>query len=159
MRDLAKANPGRITQEGSSDIYADYVQQKVAPDPPKHQEAPSPPLPRPKPAPEEVYDFVSIKPEYPGGEAALLAYVGQNINYPPTAREALIEGTVVIRFVVDREGRVRDVEILKDIGGGCGSEALRVVSSLGQWKPGEQNGKPVSVRYVLPIRFKLKEQQ
>ncbi|MFN4079750.1 MAG: energy transducer TonB [Saprospiraceae bacterium] len=159
MKDLAKANPGRITQQGSDDIYADYAQQKVVPDQPKQQEAPPPPPPKPKPAPEEIYDYVSKKPEYPGGEEALLAYVGQNINYPSIAREARIEGMVVIRFVVDREGGVRDVEILKDIGGGCGSEAVRVVKTLGRWTPGEQNGKPVSVRYVLPIRFKLKEAQ
>lgn len=157
MKELAKANPGRITQEGSDDIYADYVQQKVAaPEPPKQQEAPPQ---KPKPAPEEVFDFVSIKPEYPGGYVALMTYMGQNINYPPMALDARLEGTVVIRFVVDRDGRVRDAEILKDIGGGCGAEALRVVNTLQRWSPGEQNGRLVNVRYVLPIRFKLKDDQ
>lgn len=158
MKELAKANPGRITQEGSADIYADYAQQKVAvPEPPKQQETPPPP--KPKPEPEAVYDIVMKKPEYPGGDVALMSFMRQNIKYPPIAIDANIEGTVVIRFVVDREGLVRDAEILKDIGGGCGAEALRVVRTLDRWSPGEHNGRLVNVRYVLPVRFKLEGKQ
>lgn len=150
VEELAKANPGRITQEGSGDIYADYVQQKVAP--------PEPPKPPDPPAPkrEEIFDFVSKKPQYPGGEEALMAYLAENLKYPPLALENNIQGTVAIRFVVDTQGRIKSAEVLKDIGGGCGAEALRVVNSMPRWIPGEQNGIPVNVRFVLPVRFRLK---
>lgn len=150
VEELAKANPGRITQEGSQDIHADYVQPKVAPPEPSKP----PELPKPKPK-EVVFDFVSQKPEFPGGEEALMAFLATNLKYPPLALENNIQGTVAIRFVVDTQGRISSAEILKDIGGGCGAEALRVVNSMPRWTPGEQNGVKVHVRYVLPIRFRL----
>lgn len=151
VEELAKANPGRITQEGSQDIYSDYIQPKVAPpEPPKPAE---PPKPKPK---EVVFDFVSQKPEFPGGEEALMAYLTDNLKYPRVALENNIQGTVAIRFVVDTQGRISSAEILKDIGGGCGAEALRVVKSMPHWTPGEQNGVKVHVRYVLPVRFRLR---
>ncbi|MBX2892204.1 MAG: TonB family protein [Saprospiraceae bacterium] len=166
VKELTQANPGRVTQEGSGDLYADYVQQKVVLDQPKTQETapPAPPTPpaRPKPAPppapKEVYDFVSKKPEFPGGELALMNYISTSIRYPSLARDANIEGTVVVRFIIDFEGKVQSIEILKDIGGGCGAEAVRVVGNMPQWIPGEQNGRPVNVRFVLPVRFKLQKE-
>ncbi|MCB0533188.1 MAG: energy transducer TonB [Lewinellaceae bacterium] len=71
------------------------------------------------------------------------------------ARENNIQGVVALTFVVDKDGRVREVNVLKDIGGSCGKEALRVVETMPRWLPGEANGHPVKVRFTLPVRFRL----
>lgn len=151
IEDLSKANPARVTQEGSGDLYVDYTPKVALPEPPP---PPEPPKPAPK-REEPVYDFVSKRPEFPGGEEALMAYLSENLKYPRLALENNIQGIVVIRFVVDTEGRISNVEILKDIGGGCGAEAMRVVKSMPAWTPGEHNGVKVNVRFVLPVRFQL----
>ncbi|MCS7037446.1 MAG: TonB family protein [Saprospiraceae bacterium] len=151
VEDLSKANPSRVTQEGSSDLYVDYSPKVALPEPPP---PPEPPKPAPK-REEPVYDFVSKRPEYPGGEEALMAYLKENLKYPRIALENNIQGIVVVRFVVDTEGRISNVEVLKDIGGGCGAEAARVVKSMPTWTPGEHNGVKVNVRFVLPVRFQL----
>ncbi len=153
VEDLKKANPSRVTQEGSTDLYTDYTPKVALPEPPKPPEPPPPPPPKPREEP--VYDFVSKKPEFPGGEDALMKYLVENLRYPRIALENNIQGIVVVRFVVDIEGRISSVEILKDIGGGCGAEAARVVSSMPNWVPGEHNGVRVNVRFVLPVRFQL----
>lgn len=85
----------------------------------------------------------------------MLEHVYKNIRYPKIAREAGVEGMVVIRFIVDKNGKVKKPEIVRNIGAGCGEEALKVVSSLGDWNPGKQRGKKVSVYYNLPVKFKL----
>ncbi len=154
IEELSKANPSRVTQEGSGDLYADYAPKVALPEPPKPPEQPNKPDP-PKPREEPVYDFVSKKPEFPGGEEALMVYLAENLKYPRVALENNIQGIVVVRFVVDTEGRISSVEILKDIGGGCGAEAARVISSMPRWTPGEHNGVKVNVRFVLPVRFQL----
>lgn len=102
-----------------------------------------------------VHDFVEKPPSFPGGEAALMKYLGENLKYPALARENAIQGRVILSFVVRKDGQVTDVRVLKDIGAGCGKEALRVVSAMPKWTPGQQGGKPVSVKYTLPISFKL----
>ncbi len=106
---------------------------------------------------DRVYEMFDIHkpPGFPGGDAELLKYLAENIKYPPLARENNIQGVVALAFVVDKDGRVREVNILKDIGGGCGKEALRVVASMPKWLPGEANGHPVKVRFTLPMRFRL----
>ncbi len=152
VEDLSKANPARMTQEGSGDLYVDYAPKVTPPEPPP---PPEPPKPAPPKREEPIYDFVSKRPEYPGGEEALMAYLAENIKYPRLALENNIQGIVVVRFVVDTEGRISNVEILKDIGGGCGAEAVRVVKAMPNWTPGEHNGVKVSVRFVLPVRFQL----
>ncbi|MBX2893021.1 MAG: TonB family protein [Saprospiraceae bacterium] len=103
------------------------------------------------------YNMVTVQkpPTFPGGEQDLLRYLAENIKYPALAREAGIEGTVALSFVVNKDGSVTDVSILKDIGGGCGKEAVRVVKSMPRWAPGEANGHPVKVRFTLPVRFRL----
>ncbi|MEY3322090.1 MAG: outer membrane protein TonB, partial [Bacteroidota bacterium] len=86
-------------------------------------------------------------------------FVFKNLKYPVIARENGIEGTAVIQFVVDKDGAVKDVSVLKDIGGGCGEEASRVVNTMNEsgikWTPGRQRGRPVKVQFRLPVRFKL----
>ncbi len=111
----------------------------------------------PKVVEEKTYDMVDIQkpPSFPGGEAELLKFLPQNIKYPPLARENNIQGVVALTFVISKDGSVRDVNIVKDIGGGCGKEAVRVVQTMPKWVPGEANGNPVKVRFTLPVRFKL----
>jgi protein TonB len=111
----------------------------------------------PKVVEEKTYEMFDIQkpPSFPGGEKELLKYLSENIKYPPLARENNIQGTVALTFVVGKNGQVSDVQILKDIGGGCGKEAVRVVNSMPKWIPGEANGNPVKVRFTLPVRFRL----
>lgn len=104
---------------------------------------------------EEIFVFVEEYPSYPGGEEALYKYLGQNIQYPDVARDNNITGTVVIRFVVEKDGSITKAAIAREIGGGCGKEALRVVNSMPKWKPGKQSGKAVRTEFTLPVQFQL----
>jgi protein TonB len=103
-----------------------------------------------------VFMRSELMPEFPGGEAALFAFLAREIHYPRLARESGISGTVYLRFVVDREGNIREVESLRDIGGGCADEAIRVVKRMPRWAPGKQNGQEVNVLFHLPVRFSLR---
>ncbi|MEE9437660.1 MAG: TonB family protein [Saprospiraceae bacterium] len=85
----------------------------------------------------------------------LLEHIYKNIKYPAIAREANIEGTVVVSFVVDKYGKVKDISLLRDIGVGCGNEVLKAIKKLAIFKPGKQNGKPVNVVYRVPVHFRL----
>lgn len=102
----------------------------------------------------EMFDLNKL-PSFPGGERDLMAYLAKNIEYPIMAKETNIEGSVVLSFVIGKDGSINDLAILKDIGGGCGKEALRVVKEMPRWTPGEANGHAVKVRFTLPVRFKL----
>jgi len=88
-------------------------------------------------------------------DKALLQFIYKNITYPIFARENGIQGAVVVQFVIERDGLVTNAKLARDIGGGCGEEALRIVNQMPKWIPGKQNGKPVKVQFNLPIRFKL----
>jgi len=106
-----------------------------------------------------VYDMSGVhKPPYfPGGEQELLRYLSKHIRYPEAARIAgLSSQQVVVSFVVNTDGSISDIAVLKDPGAGCGNEVLRVVSGMPHWTPGESNGHPVRVRFYLPVRFELK---
>ncbi len=105
---------------------------------------------------EQIFTIVEEMPSFPGGEAALMKYLGNNIKYPAIAKDAGIQGTVYVTFVVNEQGAVKDVKVLRSIGGGCDEEAIRVVESMPKWKAGKQRGKAVKVQYNLPIRFTLK---
>ena len=102
----------------------------------------------------EIFD-VHKPPSFPGGEAELMRYLAKNTQYPDLAKEANIQGTVVLTFVVDKNGDITDVAILRDLQGGCGKEAMRVVKNMPRWSPGEANGHNVRVRFTLPVKFKL----
>jgi len=104
---------------------------------------------------DEIFDVVENSPEFPGGMEAWNQYLSKNLKYPTQARRMGIEGTVYVVFVVNTDGSVQDVELLRGIGGGCDEEALRVVSGAPKWSPGKQRGRPGRVRMRLPIRFKL----
>lgn len=103
----------------------------------------------------EIFTIVEEQPEFPGGEAALMEYLGKNISYPQLARESNIQGTVYVKFVVEPNGSISNVSILRGIGGGCDEEAIRVVKNMPSWKAGKQRGKAVRVQFNLPIRFIL----
>ncbi len=105
---------------------------------------------------EKVFTVVEQDPEFPGGMEALLKYLAQNIKYPPLARDNGITGKVFVTFVVERDGSIANVKLLRDIGGGCGAEAIRVVKSMPKWNPGKQRGKAVRVQFNLPVNFTLK---
>ncbi len=104
---------------------------------------------------QEIFQIVEEMPSFPGGEAELLKYVATHIKYPQIARETGIQGRVFVGFVVEPDGSVSNVKILRGIGGGCDEEAVRVIKSLPKWKPGKQRGKAVRVSYQIPVLFKL----
>lgn len=106
-------------------------------------------------APEEIFTVVEEQPQYPGGEAARLQYLQQNIKYPEEAKELGIQGRVFVTFVVEVDGSITDVKVLRGIGGGCDQEAIRVVQNMPKWIPGKQRGVPVRVQFNLPIKFTL----
>ena len=103
----------------------------------------------------EVFTIVEEMPSYPGGDAKMYEYLGKNIKYPQIARESSIQGRVFVNFVVEPDGSVSNVKVLRGIGGGCDEEAMRVVKTMPKWKPGKQRGKAVRVSYMLPVNFKL----
>ena len=104
---------------------------------------------------QEIFQIVEEMPTFPGGEQKLLEYVAKNVKYPQIARESGIKGRVFISFVVEPDGSVSNVKVLRGIGGGCDEEAMRVVKSMPKWKPGKQRGKAVRVSYMLPVNFQL----
>ncbi len=105
---------------------------------------------------EQIFLIVEEMPSFPGGEAELFKYLGKNTKYPEMASAAGISGVVHVTFVVDKDGKIKDVKVLRGIGGGCDEEAIRVVKNMPTWKPGKQRGKSVSVQYNLPVRFTLR---
>ena len=104
---------------------------------------------------DEIFQIVEDQPGFPGGQEALHRFLQQNIRFPAIAREAGIQGTVFVTFVVERDGSVTNVRVLRGIGGGCDEEAIRVVSMMPRWTPGKQRGRPVRVQFNMPIRFML----
>ena len=103
----------------------------------------------------EVFTIVEQMPRFPGGDAKMYEYLGKNIKYPQIARETGIQGRVFVNFVVEPDGSVSNVKVLRGIGGGCDEEAMRVVKGMPKWSPGKQRGKTVRVSYTLPVVFKL----
>lgn len=104
---------------------------------------------------ETAFVHVEQMPYFPGGEKEMMSYLSRNIKYPVPSQETGTQGSVVLRFVVGKDGNIRDVTILRSLDPNCDKEAIRVVKSMPQWTPGRQNGNPVAVYYTLPVRFKL----
>ena len=119
----------------------------------------------------EIYKVVEQMPSFPGcdhlgdserskcSNQKLMGFVSENLKYPKEAKDGEIEGQVVVRFVVNKNGRISNVELLRDIGAGTGQEVIRVVESMNKmeqkWTPGTQSGQPVNVYFHLPVKFKL----
>ena len=110
-----------------------------------------------KPDNDTILSVCEEMPEFPGGAEKFMEYLSSNIKYPEEAKEKGISGRVFIQFVVEKDGSVSNVKVMKGIGGGCDEEAVRVVKAMPKWKPGKQKGKPVRVNYILPVSFKLDE--
>jgi len=107
---------------------------------------------------EEIFTVVEVQPQFPGGEDSLYNFIYSNLRYPQVAKDNAIEGRVFLTFVVEKDGSITNVKIIRDIGGGCGHEAKRVVEMMPKWIPGKQNGKPVRVQFNMPIRFEVQEE-
>lgn len=105
---------------------------------------------------DEIFVGVESQPSFPGGDIARIRFLYENIQYPAMAKETGIQGRVYITFVVERDGSITDVRLLKGIGGGCDEESIRVVKAMPKWIPGKQRERPVRVQFVLPIKFTLR---
>lgn len=101
------------------------------------------------------FTAVEKMPSYPGGEKAMLGFIQSNLKYPETAQEAEIQGRVVIRFNVSRDGEIKDIEVLRGLDPACDDEAVRVMKKMPRWIPGEHHGEKVDVYFTIPIVFKL----
>ena len=108
-----------------------------------------------KAANDKVLEKAEVMPEYPGGEQAMMKFVADNVKYPQEAIDKEVSGRVMVGFVVEKDGSISDVKVVKGIGGGCDEEAVRVVNAMPKWKPGMDKGKPVRVSYIMPFTFKL----
>ncbi len=104
---------------------------------------------------ETPFTVVEQSPDFPGGDAERIKFLKDNIKYPQMARESGIDGTVYVSFVVSRTGKISNIKVMRGIGGGCDEEAIRVIKSMPEWKPGKQNGQPVPVQFNMPIKFTL----
>lgn len=103
----------------------------------------------------KIFTVVEQQPEFQGGYEAMMNFIKKNMRYPASARRMGVDGTVYVSFVVSKDGSISEVKTIRGISADCDQEAMRVVSMMPAWKPGKQNGKPVFVRFVLPIKFKL----
>lgn len=119
------------------------VEDIATPEPPKQEEQ------------NKVFDVVEQQPQYPGGMGALNQWLGSNIKYPVMAAENGIEGRVVVQFVVERDGSVSGVHVVRGVDPSLDKEATRVVSAMPKWIPGKQNGSAVRVKYTVPVTFRL----
>lgn len=105
---------------------------------------------------EVVFVIVETMPEFPGGQQALFKYLSENVKYPAIAQENGIQGRVICQFVVNKDGAIVDVEVVRSGGDpSLDKEALRVIKSMPKWKPGKQRGKAVRVKYTVPVNFRL----
>jgi TonB family C-terminal domain len=102
------------------------------------------------------YILVDQMPEFPGGTEKMMEYLGRMIRYPVAAQMKKVQGMVISSFIVDKDGVISDINVVRGIGGGCDDEAVRVIKSMPTWTPGKQGGQPVPVKFTLPIRFALK---
>ena len=146
--ELQEATSGPVTAEGTGDIDVIAPPESSAPTvAEKALEI--------APKPDEVFVAVEQDPQYPGGMDALRTFLSKSLNYPRPAANAGISGRVFVSFVVNTDGSLTDVHVLKGIGFGCDEEAIRVIRKMPNWRPGKQSGRAVRVKYNLPIVFTL----
>lgn len=103
----------------------------------------------------QIFSIVEEMPEFPGGDTALMQYINKSIKYPVIAQENGIQGRVVVTFVINKDGKVVDAQVVRGVDPALDKEALRVINTLPAWKPGKQRGKPVRVKYTFPVLFRL----
>ena len=136
---------GAFNVTGDDEVGGEVLKAKeviAEPEPPKVEET-------------KVFDVVEEMPQFPGGQAALLEYLAKNIKYPVVAEENGVQGRVIVTFVVERDGSITDVKVVKSVDPSLDKEATRVVKSMPKWQPGKQNGSAVRVKYTVPVQFRL----
>jgi len=102
-----------------------------------------------------IFQVVEKMPSFPGGDSQLFKFLNDNVKYPVIAQENGVQGRVICQFVVNRDGSIVDVEVVRSVDASLDKEAIRVIKSMPKWSPGQQRGKPVRVKYTLPVNFKL----
>ena len=138
---------GAFTVEGNDEVGGAVLKAKediAAPEPPKHVVEET-----------KIFTVVEQMPMFPGGDAALMGYLRDNMHYPTVAAENGVQGRVVVGFVVERDGSITDVKVLRSVDPSLDREAMRVVKSMPRWTPGKQNGSAVRVKYQVPVTFRL----
>ena len=108
-----------------------------------------------EPEEQQIFQVVEEMPEFPGGMAECLKFIGKNIKYPTIAQENGVQGRVIIQFVVNQDGSIVDPVVMRSVDPYLDKEALRVIKMMPKWKPGKQRGKAVRVKYTVPVTFKL----
>lgn len=103
----------------------------------------------------DITDFAEVDPAFPGGESAMIKFIQENVTYPELSREMGEQGTVYVQFVVNTDGSIQDVKVLKGVSELLDREAVRVIKKMPKWSPGKQDGEPVRVRYQIPINFRI----
>lgn len=137
---------GSFDVKGNDDAAGEVLKAKeviTQPEPPKHEEE------------NKVFTVVEVMPSFPGGESALMKYLQSNTQYPTVAAENGVQGRVIVGFVVERDGSITDVNIMRGADPSLDREAMRVVRSMPRWNPGKQNGSAVRVKYQVPVTFRL----
>lgn len=137
---------GTFDVKGNDDANGEILKVKeviAEPEPPKHEEE------------NKVFDIVEQQPLFPGGPAALMKYLSENTKYPVVAQENGVQGRVTVQFVVEKDGSISDVHVLRGVDPSLDKEAVRVVKSMPRWTPGKQNGITVRVNYRVPVLFRL----
>ena len=145
----AKVAVGTKDEEGVKDRTVEAVRSDIAVAAP-----PPPPAPKPEVS-NKVFDVVEEMPSFPGGQAALMSFLSSNIKYPVVAQENGVQGRVIVGFVVERDGSITDVKVMRSVDPSLDREAQRVVRAMPRWKPGKQNGSAVCVKYTVPVVFRL----
>lgn len=137
---------GSFDVKGNNDVNGEVLKAKeviAQPEPPKQPEE------------NKVFDVVEQMPSFPGGNGALLEYLATHVKYPVVAQENGVQGRVIVSFVVEKDGSITDVRVVRSVDPSLDREAARVVSSMPRWTPGKQNGSAVRVKYNVPVMFKL----
>ncbi|NMB05110.1 MAG: energy transducer TonB [Bacteroidales bacterium] len=116
---------------------------------------PPPPKPKQEEVTEEIFVVVEDQPLFPGGNAAMMKFLSDNIKYPVIAQENNIQGRVICNFVVEKDGSITDVQVVRGVDPSLDREAVRVIQQMPRWKPGKQRGQAVRVRFTLPVVFRL----
>ncbi len=147
QEELNKTNTaiGAFDVKGNDEAAGEVLKAKeviAQPEPPKEEET-------------KVFDVVEQMPSFPGGPSALMQYLSSNIKYPVVAEENGVQGRVVCTFVVERDGSITDVRVIRSVDPSLDKEAVRVVKGMPKWIPGKQNGSAVRVKYTVPVTFRL----
>lgn len=142
---------GVVNQEGADDVdkFHSVKEQVVVVEEPKVEK---------KPEPEQIFVAVEQPAEFPGGQAAMMKWLSNNIRYPESAQQNGISGRVVVKFVVEKDGSIGQPSIVKGVDRDLDQEALRVVKRMPKWQPGKNNGQPVRSYFNLPVTFRLQNQ-